>query len=112
MPWTVEIEHAAWSALACIGGKEDAETAVARWRKEREALIHSYATLIDFRLYAETFTRALSGRDLTLIDAEKVRVQGNLWFFESDPFRFMIPPFLGPGADRPPRSPLRQDEGH
>ena len=87
------------------------DQAVARWRKERDALIHSYATLIDFRLYAETFTRALSGRDLTLIDAEKVRVQGNLWFFESDPFRFMIPPFLGPGAERPARGPARPDEG-
>jgi len=107
IPLSVEIQHAAWSALGYLGGNEDAKVAVARWEVGRAALVRAYATLIDFRLYTETFTRALAGRDLTLIDAEKVRVQGNLWFFETDPFRFMIPPFLGPGARGQPRP----DEG-
>jgi Cu+-exporting ATPase len=82
-----------------------------RWRQERAALVTANAALADFRIYWETFGKALTGRELVLIDADQVRGQRNLMLFDPDQFRMPIPMWVPPGARGTTRMPGQPDEG-
>ena len=66
--------------------------------------------LVDFRLYWDNLARALSGRELLLIDADQVRGQRNLMLFDPDQLRIPVPMWLPPGRGGT-RMPGSQDEG-
>ena len=86
-----------------IGGTPEEVTAdIARRRK---MLIDVQTTLTDFRLFWDALGRALNGRDLVLIDADKVPGRRTLLLFDPDQFRVPVPMFM-PQREPPPRSPL------
>src|SRR5262249_9520036 len=52
------------------------------------------ATLSDFRIFWEAVGKSLAGRDMVLIDADKIHGQRSLMLFEPDMFR--APPVILP----------------
>lgn len=78
---------------AVLSGKS-VPTALDEEQTRRQSLLELQATLTDFRLYWETIGTALFGRDMVLIDAEKIHGMRNLMLFDPDLFR--SPPALGP----------------
>ncbi len=67
--------------------------------------------LVDFRVYWESVSKALSGRELLLIDSDKIAVRRNLMLFDAEQFRVPVPIIVRPDAElRPPLRP--KDEGH
>ena len=79
-----------------------------KYQKDRAALLALQPGLSDFRLYWEAASKALSGRDLLLIDSDKVSGRRNLMLFDPELFRIPVPMFL-PRA--PSRAPTPNEEG-
>lgn len=76
----------------------------AEYRKRRQSLLAVQAALTDFRLYWDGVSRALTGRDLVLIDADKIAGRRNFLLFDPELFRMPVPMFLpqaGRAAPRP-----------
>jgi len=74
-----------------------------RLRKERDALLAGQAALVDYRLYWEAAARALGGREMLLIDSDKVVGRRNLMLFDPEQFRVPFPVFLPQDREfRPP----------
>ncbi|MSQ96251.1 MAG: cation-translocating P-type ATPase family protein [Gemmataceae bacterium] len=82
---------------------------VARYQKDRADLLALQPALVEFRMYWDAVGKALTGRDLLLIDSDKVTGQRNLMLFDPEVFRVPFPvlvpqergpraPFKGPGA--------------
>ena len=84
-----------------------------RHRKERDALLAAQPGLVDYRLYWEAAARALVGREMLLIDSDKVVGRRNLMLFDPEQFRVPFPVFLPPDREiRPPFVPKGvPDEG-
>jgi Cu+-exporting ATPase len=102
--------HLAMLATAELLRGSPVDATVERYRKDRESLLASQPALVEFRLYWDSAARALSGRPLVLIDADKVKGQRNLMLFDPEVFRVPLP-ILMP-QDRPPRAPFEpKDEG-
>jgi regulator of protease activity HflC (stomatin/prohibitin superfamily) len=97
-----------------LGASSPAE-AEARYQKRRQELVAAQAALTDFRLFWEALTQALTGRDLVLIDADKVSGRRNLLLLDPDLLRVPVPMFLPPDRSPPERAPFRpkneEDEG-
>jgi Cu+-exporting ATPase len=74
----------------------------------RAALIAMQTTLTDFRLFWEALGRALSGRDLVLIDADKVPGRRHLLLLDPEQFRVPVPVLIPP--DRSERKPREAHE--
>jgi regulator of protease activity HflC (stomatin/prohibitin superfamily) len=76
-----------------------------RWQRRRQELRQRQAVLTDFRLYWDGLARALTGRDLLLIDADPSQVRGrrNLMLFDPDQLRLPVP-LLMPESGLPLRS--------
>lgn len=70
----------------------------ARYARKKSDLVAQQATLTDFRLFWEMLGRALMGRDLVLIDADKVSGRRNFLLLDSDQFR--PPPIVLPPRGR------------
>jgi Cu+-exporting ATPase len=88
-------------------------TMEAEYQKRRQGLLALQGTLMDFRLFWDGVGQALVGRDLVLIDADKISGRRDLMLFDPDQFRVPIPMFMPPDRNLPPRGPLRsgQEEG-
>jgi hypothetical protein len=86
-------------AVLAGGNVEDVE-------RRRQDMIQAQATLTDFRLFWDTLSRALTGRDLILIDADKVPGRRTLLLFDPDQFRVPVPMLLPREREPPARGPL------
>jgi regulator of protease activity HflC (stomatin/prohibitin superfamily) len=67
-----------------------------------------HPALVDFRIYWDSIGKALSGRELLLIDSDKVAGRRNLMLFDPELFRAAPPVIMQPGA--PFRPPIRPPE--
>jgi len=83
------------------------EQADADYQRRRQALIALQGTLTDFRLFWEALAQALSGRDLVLIDADKVSGRRHLLLLDPDQFRVPVPMLMPPNRASPERAPFR-----
>ncbi|HYT93087.1 MAG TPA: cation-translocating P-type ATPase family protein, partial [Gemmataceae bacterium] len=83
----------------------------AAYRRRRDSAIANRPALIDFRLYWETVGRALAGREMVLIDAEKVGGRRHLMLFDPELFRIPGPIFMRPDPNPPQRSQFGRPEG-
>jgi Cu+-exporting ATPase len=103
----------AMHASAALLRGDDVEIVTARHRKERELLLAAQPGLVDYRLYWEAAARALVGRDMLLIDSDKVNGRRNLMLFDPDQFRVPFPVFMPQDREiRPPLVPKgAHDEG-
>lgn len=79
----------------------------AKYQKMKQGLIAQQATLTDFRLFWDMLARALTGRDLVLIDADKVPGRRSLLLLDPEQFRPPAPIILPPERNLPPRGPAR-----
>ncbi len=93
-----------------LEGKAPDEVCAAYERRQAETLA-AQGSLIEFRLYWEALGRALTGRDMVLVDADRVPGRRHLFLFDLDQFRIPLPVVLPPDRGMPDRGPLRQ-EGH
>jgi P-type Cu+ transporter len=85
-------------------------------QRRRQDLLQRQAELTDFRLYWDALARALSGRELLLLDADPAQVRGrrNLMLFDPEQLRVPIPMFMPPDTGPARRSTLpggATDEG-
>ena len=101
-----EMELSMRAASDLFAGKSVDEAAV-RYRQERDALLALQPALTDFRIYWDAVANALSGRDLILIDSDKLVGRRNLMLFDPEILRTPFP--MLPLRD--PRAPLKNDEG-
>jgi Cu+-exporting ATPase len=93
-------------AMAAVFRGESPEQAAAEYQRRRQAMIALQGTLTDFRLFWEALAQALSGRDLVLIDADKVAGRRHLLLLDPDQFRVPVP-MLVPNRGSPERAPIR-----
>jgi Cu+-exporting ATPase len=85
---------------------ERPEQAYAEYQRRREHALTVQAALIDFRLYWETLARALTGRELVLIDAAKVSGRRNLMLIDLEQLRIPFPVLLPSDRNLPPPAPF------
>ncbi|MCI0639688.1 MAG: cation-translocating P-type ATPase family protein [Gemmataceae bacterium] len=80
------------------------------YRKRRAQTLALQAALSDMRYFWDVVGQALLGRDLVLIDSDKIKGQRNLFLVDPDQFRVPVPVLLP--QDRPLRAPFppRPDE--
>jgi Cu+-exporting ATPase len=71
----------------------------------REDLMVKQGTLTDFRLFWEALSQALTGRELMLIDADRLPGRRHLLLFDPSQFRVPVPIFVPPDRNPPPRGP-------
>jgi HflK protein len=84
-----------------------------RDRQRFEALFKprkDHPGLVDFRLYWDSVAKALSGRELILIDTDKVVGRRNLMLFDPEQFRVPLPIIVRPDPEL--RQPLRPKDDH
>ena len=77
------------SVDAVLRGKES--PVLTAYERRREDALALQAGLTDFRIFWETVSQALKGRDLLLIDAERVPGQRNLMLFDPELMRVPAP---------------------
>ncbi len=78
-------------------------------KKRRRDLLELQAPLVEFAIYWETIGKALSRRDLLLIDSDKIAGRRNLMLFDPELFR-APPPILLPPNRMPQRFPEQKGE--
>jgi Cu+-exporting ATPase len=88
------------SWLALEDGQAPSEV-VRDYTVRREQIVAVQAALIDFRLYWEALSAALTGREKIVIDADKVPGRRTLWMVPIEPFRFPLPGMMP--SERSPR---------
>jgi hypothetical protein len=93
-----------------LAGQDPAEVYTAYEKRRTEAQA-AQAALVDFRLYWEALGRALQGREVVLVDADKVPGRRQLLLLDPEQFRMPFPVLVPQGRNLPDRSPPRQ-EGH
>ncbi len=79
------------AAADLFQGRTVDEVAV-KYRQQRDAMLALQPALTDFRLYWEAISNALTGRELILIDSDKISGRLNLMLF--DPEQFRMPMFM------------------
>jgi hypothetical protein len=85
-----------------LNGGDLSSEEYARLRKD---LMAKQGTLTDFRLFWETVSQALTGRELMLIDADRLPGRRHLLLFDPNQFRVPVPIFMPPDRNPPPRGP-------
>jgi P-type Cu+ transporter len=103
-----ELDLAMHAAAELFQGRS-VEDAAVKYGKRREAMLTMQAALTDFRISLDAIAKALTERELILIDSDKISGRMNLMLFDPEMLRF---PFLIPQKNlpkTPPRS-LRDDE--
>jgi regulator of protease activity HflC (stomatin/prohibitin superfamily) len=78
-------------------------------QRRREALMATQAALTDFRLFWETLKATLTGRELVIVDSDKVTGRRHLLLVDPDQFRVPVPMLMPPDRNPPPRSPLHEE---
>jgi hypothetical protein len=76
-----------------------AQKGFAWYQQERLRTLRSQIDLTDFRLYWNTLSQALTGRDKVLIDSDKVPGRRHMLLFDPEPFRSSV--LLPATTDRP-----------
>jgi Cu+-exporting ATPase len=66
------------------------KVAYAHYQERRADLLRSQSTLTDFRLYWNSLSQALSGRDKVLLDTDRLPGRRNLFLFDPEQFRSTI----------------------
>ncbi len=99
-----ELELAFDAASDLLTGNSIDDVAV-NAKKRRRDLLGLQASLVEFRVYWETLGKALNGRELLLIDSDKVAGRRNLMLFDPELFRTPPPIFMPQN-----RMPIRQPE--
>jgi len=99
-----------WRASKALFAGQSLEEAIAAPQRERDALLKLQPGLTDFRHYWNAVAKALVGRDLLLIDAEKINVRRNLMLFDPELFRAPPPIIMRPDPEiRQPSRPGKDD---
>jgi Cu+-exporting ATPase len=98
-----DIELATFAAQELFAGQPADEVAT-KYHKHRKAIVAMQPDLVDFRLYWDSVGRALTGREMLLIDSDKIKGTRNLMLFDPEQFRIPFPMLLP--QDRPPRAPF------
>lgn len=75
-------------------------------QERRVRLLALQAALTDFRHYWDSLAQALTGRELILIDADKLLGRRQLMLFDPDQLRVPAPMFLPQDRNPPPRGPF------
>ncbi len=70
-----------------------------RYCARRAQALQTHAALMDFRLYWETLSRSLTGRDLVLIDAAKITGRRQLMFLDPEQWRIPVPILIQPDRE-------------
>jgi regulator of protease activity HflC (stomatin/prohibitin superfamily) len=78
-------------------------------RRRRLALVQS--ALTDLRLFWDSAAKALAGREMILIDSDKLHGRRQLFLLDPEQLRVPLPMFFPSERDPPPRSPLHREEG-
>jgi Cu+-exporting ATPase len=90
---------------------ESAEQAQKQSAERRARKLAVQAALTDFRVFWDSAARALTGREMVLIDSDKLQGRRQLFLFDPEQLRVPVPMFLPPDRNPPARGPLRQEEG-
>jgi hypothetical protein len=102
-----ELQLALEATDAVLRGRPPEEV-LAEQRRRRQRAQELQAALADFRIYWDMMANSLMGRDLVLIDADKIKGQRNLFLFDADQLRM---PMVLPAERTPaPQTPAGQDE--
>jgi Cu+-exporting ATPase len=89
--------------VVLAGWADQTPEEVAReYQRRRGEAIARQEVMSDFRRYWDALSRALTGREKVVIDAEKVPGRRHLWLLPFEP-----PAFLPPAMGLPDRSPMR-----
>jgi Cu+-exporting ATPase len=99
-----EVALAVEGLLLSLQGVET-EKVVETLQRRRASVLGTQRALTDFRQYWDVVGASLAGRELRLIDADKVGGQRNLFLFDPDQFR---PILVAPGQDP---TPTRSERG-
>jgi Cu+-exporting ATPase len=85
-----------------------------RYHERRARALETHAALMDFRLYWERLGQALKGREMVLIDADKIAGRRQLLFFDLEQWRIPVPVLLPGNRDPVDRAPFKGkgEEGH
>jgi Cu+-exporting ATPase len=75
---------------------KSASAAAAAYERRRQDLAALQMQLTDFRLFWDTLARALTGRELVLIDADKVPGRRHLLLLDPDQLRVPVPVLIQP----------------
>jgi hypothetical protein len=106
LPWEQEWPLALDAVDGLLRGDDPADVH-AGYAKRRTQAQAAQAALMDFRLYWEALGRALTGRELVLVDAAKVPGRRQLLLLDPEQFRMPFP-VLVPQGGMPDRSAPRQ----
>jgi Cu+-exporting ATPase len=90
---------------------EPAEEARKKIDERRGRLLAAQTALTDFRVFWDTAAKALTGREIILIDSDKLHGRRQLFLFDPEQLRVPIPMFLPSDRGMPPRSELQRHEG-
>ncbi len=101
LDWAAEwrLFRAAWAEMGT--GRSAAEVGEEYLRRRHDALTQQ-RMLMDFRMYWETLSTALAGRDKIIIDADTVPGRRNLWLIPFAPFTFPMPGMTPAPRPQPP----------
>jgi Cu+-exporting ATPase len=97
-------------ALEALQNGTPAADAYAAYRRRRRETLALQAALMDFRLFWDALARALTGRDLVLVDADRVPGRRHLLLFDPEQFRVPVPVIMPQDRTPPARAPLRQEQ--
>jgi Cu+-exporting ATPase len=91
-------------AFGVLWSGKDSAAAFRVYQEHRRERLALQAALTDFRLFWDALAEALKGRDLILIDADKVPGRRHLFLLDLDSLRVPLPSMFLPG--RGPRGPM------
>src|SRR5262249_30660531 len=94
------------TALDAVCDRQPPEVGEQDYLRRRQQAGMLQASLTDFRLFWDALGRALSGRDLMLIDADRVPGRRHLMLFDPQQFRVPVPMLMPQDRNPPPRAPL------
>jgi hypothetical protein len=77
----------------------------AEYARLHKELVAKQGTLTDFRLFWEALAQALTGRELMLIDADRLPGRRHLLLFDPNQFRVPVPIVMPPDRNPPDRGP-------
>jgi hypothetical protein len=83
-------------AAAELFQSRTADEAAANYRKQREERLATQAALVNVRIFWDSISSVLTGRELILIDSDKIGGRLNLMLFDPEQLRFLAPAKIAP----------------